>query len=264
MNSKPSLTILLATCLMGISFWVSGQQKKVQNVKGEWVISNDITPAKARENALNQAKVEALRKAGVPEKIFESTLQYRSDNLKVSKEKFESLVSNDMTGEILDFTITREQKRTNEFNNWMYEVWIDATVILHKNSKDPGFELDVEKLRENYSSPDKLTFEIQPRKDGYLTIFILSEGGSTQLYPNKLERSEKLTGQKVYNFPRSKALDYEVSTNLEFEINYLLLLYTKQEIPFTKEETSENVLRFIASIDPAEKCLKSFAISIKR
>ena len=96
MNSKTSLTILLAACLMVISFWVSGQQKKVQNVKGEWVISNDISPAKARENALNQAKVEALRKAGVPEKIFESTLQYRSDNLKVSKEKFESLVSNDI------------------------------------------------------------------------------------------------------------------------------------------------------------------------
>ncbi len=87
----------------------------------------------------------------------------------------------------------------------MYEVWIDATVILHKNSKDPGFELDVKKFRENYSSPDKLSFEIQPRKDGNLTI-ILSEDGSSQLYPNKLERSEKLIGQNVYNFPRSKAL----------------------------------------------------------
>lgn len=218
----------------------------------------------SRENALNQAKVEALRQAGVPERIFESTLQYRSENLKESNEKFESLVSNDITGEILDFKITKEQKSTNEFNNLICEVWIDATVIIHKNSRDPGFDLDVKKLRENYSSPDKLSFEIQPRKDGYLTIFILSEDGTTRLYPNKLEKREKLIGQKVYDFPRSKALDYEVSTNLDFEINYLVLLYTKQEIPFTKEETPENVLRFITSIDPAEKCLKSFAISIKR
>ncbi len=209
-------------------------------------------------------KLKPCAKPVFRKRIFESTLQYRSENLKQSNEKFESLVSNDITGEILGYKITREQKSTNEYNNWIYEVWIDATVILHKNSKDPGFELEVNKFRENYSSPDKLIFEIQPRKDGYLTIFILSEDGSTRLYPNKLERSEKLIGQKVYNFPRSKALDYEVATNLDFEINYVLLLFTKQEIPFTKDETSENILRFIASIDPAEKCLKSFAISIKR
>lgn len=82
MNSKTILTIFLGICLMGISSWVSGQEEKVENVKGEWVISNDITPAKARENAINHAKVEALRKACVPERIFESTLQYRSENIK--------------------------------------------------------------------------------------------------------------------------------------------------------------------------------------
>ncbi len=265
MNARVFKTgLLFIACTVCVPFLVSGQEKNVENVKGEWVISNDITPSKARENALNQAKVEALRTAGVPENIFESTLQYRSENPKESNEKFESLVSNSITGEVVDYKIIKEQKRINEFNNWIYEVWINATVILHKNAKDPGFELDVKNLRENYSSPDKLGFEIRPKKDGYLTIFILSESGGIQLYPNKLERSEKFTGQKDYDFPRSKALDYEVSTDLDFEINYLLFFFTKQEIAFTKEETTQNILRFIANVDPSEKCLRSFAIMIRR
>ena len=248
-----------------MSVHLAAQEKKnVEQIKGEWIISDDITPAKARENALNQAKVEALRRAGVPERVFESTLQFRAQNLKQSKERFESMVSNDVVGEILDYKVTKEGKSVNAFNNWVYDVWIDATVIVHKNAKDPGLELDVNKGRENYSSPDKLTFEIVPRKEGYLTIFILSEEGGAQLYPNKLERPEKLMGQTAYSFPRSKALDYEVSTNHDFEINYLLLLYTKQEIPFTNEETTENIMHFIAGIDPAEKCLKSFALGIKK
>jgi len=254
---------LVIYCLLVTSPVTAQQKKKLENIKGQWVVSNDITPMQARENAINQAKVEALRLAGVPEFISESNLMYRSEKQMQLKELFESLTTVDVSGEISEFAITKEEKKVNEFGNILYEVWINATVSIHKTAKDSGFNLEVKGVRESYSSPDKLTFEIKPWKEGYLTVFILSEKETGQIFPNRLERQEKLEAQKSYKFPKSNALDYEVSSNGSVEINYLLLLYTKREIPFVASETPENILRFIAGIDPAEKCLRTYSLLIK-
>jgi len=250
--------------LLLVSITHGQETRKLQSIKGEWVISNDITPIQARENAINLAKVEALRKAGVPEYVAESNVMYKSENQMQLKEIFESLTTIDVLGEISEFSVVKEEKKVNEFGNVLYEVWIDATVSIHKNSKDPGFNLEVKGVRESYLSPDKLTFEVKPWKDGFLTIFILSEKESGVIFPNSLERQEKLNGLVTYSFPKSKALDYEVTSDNSVEVNYLLLLYTKQEIPFVADQTPENILRFIAKIDRSEKCLKSYSILIKK
>ncbi len=251
--------------LLAPSLITNGQIiERLENVKGEWVISNDITPVQARENAINQAKVEALRKAGVPEYVAEANLLYKTENQKQLKEVFESLTTVEIAGEITEFSIVKEEKKINEVGNWIYEVWINATVTIHKTTKDPGFNIDVSGVRESYLSPDNLTFEIKPWKNGFLTIFILSGIESGLIFPNNLEKQEKLEGGKIYKFPKSKALDYEVTSEKSVEVNYLLLLYTKQEIPFTSNQTQENILRFIAKINPSEKCLKTYSLLIKK
>jgi hypothetical protein len=48
------------------------------------------------------------------------------------------------------------------------------------------------------------------------------------------------------------------------EVNYVVLVYTKTEIPFQATETTENVLQFIAGIDPSHKCVKVYSILIKK
>ena len=264
MMSKSLLLSLLMVCAVGASSSFGQQKKKVEHVKGEWVVSNDITPMQARENAINQAKIEALRQAGVPEFISESNLQYHSEKPEQMKELFESLASVAISGEVSEFSIVKEDKKLNEYGNIVYDVWIDATVVVHKSAKDEGFNMEVRGVRESYSSPDQLTFEVTPWKEGYLTAFILSEKESSQLFPNNSERQERLAAQTVYPFPRSKAVEYEVSTGNSVEINYLILLYSKQEIPFMKEPTHQNILKFIAGIDPAQKSLKSYSFLIKK
>ncbi len=148
--------------------------------------------------------------------------------------------------------------------NLIYEVWINATVFIHKYGKDQGFNIDVIGIRETYLSPDKLTFEIKPWKDGFLTVFILNGSEGSLIFPNNLEKLEKLEGGKTYQFPKSKALDYEVTSEKSVEVNYLLLLYTKQEIPFNSDQTQANILRFIAKANPSEKCLKTYSLLIKK
>jgi hypothetical protein len=264
LNLNTKVIWITNICLLVASVVTAQQTKKLEGVKGEWVVSNDITITQARENAINQAKVEALRLAGVPEYVSESNLTYKTEKEIELKELHQSLTTVDVTGEISEFKVINEEKKVNEFGNVLYTVWINATVTIHESSKDPGFNIEVKGIHESYSSPDKLVFEIKPWKEGYLTVFILSENESGQLFPNRLEKQEKLEAQKTYVFPKSKALDYEVTTESGVEVNYLLLLYTKNDIPFLMEQTSENILKFIATIAPSEKCLKSYSLLIKK
>jgi hypothetical protein len=249
---------------VGTSCCFGQETKTVQGVKGEWVISNDITPIQAREKAIAQAKAEALRLAGVPEYVAESNLSYKTEQNYALGDIHESLTSIDVSGEISAFQVAREEKSKNEFGNLIYEVWINATVVLYKSSRDPGFTLNVNGIRENYQSPEELVFDILPSREGYLNIFILSDHETAHLFPNKMEKPEKFEGGRTYKFPRSRALDYEVSSKTGMEVNYVLLVYTKTEIPFLATETSENVLQFIAGIDPSHKCVKVFSILIRK
>lgn len=261
-NSCCFLSAFLSFLLVSICY---GQEtRKIENVRGEWILSNDITPVQARENAINNAKIEALRKAGVPEYVAETNLMYKSEKGRQQTEVFESLSTIDVFGEISEISIVKEVKRINEFDNVIFEVWINATVKIHKNGKDPGFSFEVKGLRETYTSPDKLTFDLLPLQSGYLTVFIIDGQTGGLIFPNELERQEKLEAQRSYSFPRSKALDYEVTASTAMEVNYLLILYTKREIPFVGEATAENVIRFVAKIDPSEKYLKSHPFLVKR
>jgi hypothetical protein len=253
----------VALALCGSSCCLGQETKKMQDIKGEWVISNDITPVQAREKAIDQAKAEALRLAGVPEYIVESNLSYKSEQDLALKDIHESLTSIDVSGEISAFQVMREEKRKNEFGNLIYEVWINASVVLHNSSRDPGFTMSVNGIRESYHSPEELVFDLNPAKEGFLNVFILNDRESSHLYPNKIEKPEKFDGGKSYKFPRSRALDYEVSSKTGMEVNYVVLVYTKTEIPFVDEETSENILQFIARIEPSQKCMKTYSILIR-
>lgn len=241
-------------------------QKKVvlTDVAGSWVISADITPAQAREKAIQQAKLEALRQAGVPERISESNIIYRSDKKRDFQEIFKSLVTSSVSGEISEYKITKEEKRTDAFGELVYSVTLNCTVLIHNATADPSFNMEVTGIRETYNSPDKLSLEIKPLKDGFLTVFYIGDTTAAILYPNRIERQEKLEGGKKYAFPRSKALEYEVSTENNIEVNYVVLLLTKHDLPFVEEQNPNNILHFLAAIDPSEKCLKSYSITIKK
>jgi len=71
--------------------------KTVEGIKGEWIISNDITPIQARANAIDQAKAEALRNAGATEYVSESSLLYKTEKDKKLEDIHKSLTSVDVS-----------------------------------------------------------------------------------------------------------------------------------------------------------------------
>src|SRR6187401_419105 len=76
---------------LGISSCFAQETKQVEGVKGEWIISNDITPIQARAKAIDQAKAEALRLAGVPEYVTESNVLYKTEKDNELKDIHESI-----------------------------------------------------------------------------------------------------------------------------------------------------------------------------
>jgi hypothetical protein len=257
--------ISLCSFLCALTQPVDAQERiTVKDVPGEWVVSNDITLPEAREKAIASAKAEAMRQAGVPEAVTESSVLYRADAGTQRAELFQSITGVDVFGEIAEFNVVREEKKFNEVGNLIYYVWLDAKVVLHKDAKDAGFTFAMKGLHDKYVSPDKLTFEIKPAKDGYLTLFILSENEGAVLYPNRIEKNEILRAGHAIHFPSSSALEYEVSTEKESEVNYLIVLFTKQDIPFVSAENASNILRFISEIHPAQKVVKTHSFVIRK
>ena len=110
-NSMRAIWIICIWCLTALTT-VAQQRSKVENIKGEWVVSNDITIIQARENALNEAKIEAIRQSGGSEFVSESNVMFRSEKKEQVKELFESLTTTEVSGEISEFTVVKEEKET--------------------------------------------------------------------------------------------------------------------------------------------------------
>lgn len=246
------------------AFSVHAQKRhELKSVKGEWVVSNDITLPQAREKAINEAKLEALRMAGVPEYIGQSNISYTAQTGAGFKDLFESIVTLDVYGEIAEYKIAKEEKKFNDVGNIIYDVWIDATVIVHKDAKDSGFGADISGIRSAYTSPDDLLFQIKPWKDAYMHVFLIAEGEGTLLYPSRYEQSHQLIAGKSYSFP-SKGYKYEVTTERETEVNYVLIFLTKTYIPFKADGNLNDILRYISGVNPGQKFMRSYSIVIHK
>src|SRR5688572_32648549 len=96
------IVILCASCCL------AQEIKEVEGIKGEWIISNDITPIQARAYAIDQAKAEALRNAGIAEYVAETNLLYMTEKDAEVKDIHNSLTSVDVSGEISAFEVIKE------------------------------------------------------------------------------------------------------------------------------------------------------------
>jgi hypothetical protein len=259
---KKLLIILFALTSLGLD---AQEKKRVTNVPGEAQVADDISVVQARERAIQAAKIEAMRIAGVPEYVSEVTVFQKSEkDVDNFTEVFNSIANQEVSGEIASFQVIREEKVTNAAGNFVVKVWLDAEVMIHQRHSDPSFYAAFHGIHENYSSPQNLTFQFKPSNAGFLQVFIIDEKESTVLYPNSLERSELFEGNRAYQFPLSKSLDYEVSTVNNIEVNYVLMLFTKKEFSYTEGNTVSELLSFVSRISPDEKFVKIFPIVIKK
>ena len=250
---------------------------KVNDVKGECIISN-ITPEQAKQKAIQEAKHEALRLAGVSENVGTTSVLKTKEDKDGFKQLFDEISSVEINGEVLSYSITKENKRINEFNNIVIEVTIDAEVIKYDKKKDLSFDVVTQGIEEYYKNEQVLAFDFTPSADGYLKIFNINDTENIIMYPyfdlsnNRLndvpdrlfKKNEKIRFpiNKLFGNPDTKETGYILSTEKQTESNHLVFVYTKQNIPFYKSVNYQNIISWIYSISPDQRVVKYYGFLI--
>lgn len=271
-------TILLFVILTFVgSLHVMGQKKKTVRVTGKAISGEYLTPAQTRAKAIEDAKRNALNKAGVSESISFTDFSYKFEDNEKFGEIFQAISAIETGGEIVVDKILNETKDFNEFGNMVVEVEIEATVYRHRKSPDPTFLFKVEGIDEVYQNEDLLQFKVTPTRDCYLKIFNITEDKTSVLYPytdpenpqynDKTDRLFKAneTVQLPLHPAYSDGYDLEVDTTGKTkEFNILMFVFTKQNIPFIEEPTFNNMMTWIYSISPDERVTGQEGFVIKK
>ncbi len=270
------ITILL---LLSVSNIYTQKEIKVKGVKGSWIISN-ISPQEAKEKAILEAKKAALLKAGISEQISETNTLNKSENKGEYKQIFNSISTVEVNGKVLSYNVISEKKKVDKFDNFVVEVIIDAVVVKYKTKKDISFDFKVSKIESFYRNNEVLVFSFTPFKNGYLKIFNISDTESFLLYPFKSEKYTHFNDipdnlffknskiqfpiNTMFGNPRTGKHGYTVSTTKEKEVNHLIFVFTKSNIPFYNEVNYKNIIKWIYSTPPDQRIVKYFGFTITK
>jgi len=233
---------------------------KVNDVVGRYVLSNDITPKQAKEFALQEAKKNALIKAGIPEFVMSNIYYSQSENNNKISDIFKKFTTAEISG-----TVSRIYKKTisetkDVFGNIVYEATITADVIKYETTIDPAFTFLIQGIDKVYNVNDHVTFTCKPFSDGYLHIFQINDTLSSIVFPNVYEKDNSVLKNKSIRFPRLNGLAYSLD---QAEENNLIFVFTKKNIVFNNKESIDGIFEWIYKIKPDQRQIQIFNVIVK-
>lgn len=205
----------------------------IKQVKGISIINDNLSYKEAKLEALNDAKINALKQAGVIENINSYQVLMSTQGNKDFSQFFSSGILTDLQGAVSKYVITKDYYYNKKSENELtVEVEISAEVILYDSKADPEFEIKLEGLKGIYLNKENLEFTITPTIDCYLKVFNWNQGDANMIYPNSYESSIKLEKGKKISFPILK-MNYllKADDNMD-EKSKLLFVFTKKELAF--------------------------------
>ncbi len=273
MNRNLLIILLL---IVNIPLHLAAQKKTTVVATGKYA-SSDLTPEQTRAKAIEDAKHNALIKAGVAENITFTDFSYKYDDNERFNEIFQAISSIQTGGEIIVDKVLNEKKYFNEFGNMVVQVEIEATIFRHKEKPDPRFLFTVEGVDEVYKDGDYLQFNFTPTQDGYLKIFNITDEDTYLLYPYKSQEQPALNDDPDRLFKKRRTVQLPVhpayrdgyflgidKPGKTREFNILMFVYTKENIPFIDEANFTNVMKWIYSIPPDERATEQVGFVIKK
>lgn len=237
---------------------IAQKTTKHSGIVGTAYISGDVSPNEAKVQALNEAKINALKAAGIAEDISTYQLLFTSQQKNDFTQFFSSAIQTEMHGAVQQYEVTNEKMYCKNENEIVYEVKINATVIKYDTKPDITFDANIEGIKAVYNNNENLTFNVTATQNCYLTIFNITDKEAIVMYPNKYEKQQALNTMQRYTFPQAK-INYTLSTDdQKQETNRLIFVFTKTPVPFVKMKedgvtTTEQIFSWIYSIAPNER-----------
>lgn len=262
-NKLPALLLFLVTVVFipNIQAQKKVEEIKIKEVQGIAIGSNLESIDQIVQRAINEAKVEALKQAGVAENIASFSDYFQTENDEKYDELFTSDILSDIRGSVKDIEVLDTKKFFDQTGRLKIEVIINCTVVKYLTEKDVAFDAWVDGVGMFYPSETNMMFKVKPSKDSYLKIFIFGESEAFQLFPNEEEESYMLNANKQYNFP-SELMEYELYTDKKSEIHRMVMVFMKEDIPYTYDVEYKKIVDWLFSIPPDMRVIKSFAFSV--
>ncbi|MDR1005062.1 MAG: DUF4384 domain-containing protein [Prevotellaceae bacterium] len=250
------LTILTCLAIALIAMPLHAQKEvKVKDVQGRWQVSDDITLKVAEERAFMEAKKEALSKAGIMENVWSVFGQISQESGTEFQEAY-SQMNVLAIGGMLNVTKKKVEEVWDTDTRSLYKVvTIDATVKTEQ-LVDKAYALDVKGISTLYKEGDVFTCKLKVHgTDSYLKFFWFDSNGGALFYPNNYEPNTLLKAEQEYSIPFSNAVDYRLEkSGKESEKINLMLVATKDNIPFTGDVTYQSVLSWVYAIPNDRRC----------
>lgn len=212
----------------------------------------------ARQQALNDAKTNALKAAGIGEQINSYQLLFTSQQKNDYSQFFSSDIQTEIQGAIQSYVVKSERIYCKNEFEIICEVAIDASVIKYDTKQDVTFDANIEGIKGVYANDENLKFSIKTSQPSYLTIFDITDKEASVLYPNRYEKQTVTKPFEILNFPIAD-INYTLHTDLkEKETNRFIFVFTKTPVPFIKMDknqvtTAENIFSWIYSITPDQR-----------
>ena len=147
------------------------------------------TPEQARHEALQRARDMAVAEvAGI--QIAAQQLRLKSETTESVRDAFSYLVHTTTRGRIVNEEVSYATRLENDVP--VYAAVLRAEVVLEEGHRDPGFsvELVTQPDSHTYRRGEKLTLEIKPSRECYVTVLNLhSDGRVSRLLPNRYATS---------------------------------------------------------------------------
>lgn len=252
------------------------EQIREVTVTGTYIANENDSPAEAYANALFNAKKEALKEAGVFENISSTAIIEIGGSGDNFREINSELARIELEGRVL---VKKKEQSMQPYNGlYKYIVTISADVKVEESEEDLKFDFTTEGLRNTYLDGEKMTFTVTPTKDCYLRIFYFDRSASIQLFPDTnykdilFESDVPVTfplpnDQRYLDGPFSRPQEYTMGLSengIDIEQGVLLIIALKNRVPFSKEVTYENVIRWLFKIKRKDKRVHGYGVNIVR
>lgn len=263
---KRFLLLINSLFLFSIISQVVYAQEKVEEIKmnsvfGVAVGGDTESVGQVTQRAINEAKVEALKRTGIVKNITSFTDYFQSESNEEYEELFTSDILADIRGAVKAVEVINTKKSFDEAGRLMIEVEINCVVLKYLTEKDIAFDAWVDGVGMFYQNEENLRFKLKPSKDAYVKIFIFSETEAFQLFPSEYEKSYLLRANIEYEFP-SKMMDYTLFTNKKTEVHRMIMVFMKKNIPYTNNIEYKKIIDWIFSIPPDSRVVKTFGFNV--
>lgn len=237
----------------------AGDIVKVRGAAGRWEVSGDITMAEAEERALNEAKKEALRKAGIMENVWSVFGQVTSENGSMFEEAFSSV-----SVLAIDGLVNIVSKKTDDLwdpvaKKLFKVVTIDALVTKNEVQEDKSYILEVTGIEPVYKESEPFTCSVRVYgADSYLKFFWFGEDGASMIYPNEYEDDIIFRAGEKYMFPVSENIELameKADAEADVEKVNIIAVATKKNFPYIGKQDYQSILTWIFNIPADQRTL---------